>query len=404
MSTGFIRHAFGVHGYMYLRTFYKNGKIYFVLKKDPNKIRCPDCQSCNVILKGTKTRFLKTVSVGKKEIILTVIVQRVQCKDCHCLKQVNLEFADPKKTYTRSFARYALDLLKFSTIKDVSCHLHVSWDTIKEIEKEYLRKHFGNPRLSRLSEIAVDEISIGRNHQYFTVVLDLNSGAVVFIGDGKGADSLEPFWKKLGKQKAGIKAVAIDMSPAYIQAVRKHLPNAVIVFDHFHIIKYFNDNLSQLRRDLYHDTTDYLHSQALKGLRWILLKNPENLRDDKNEKERLEKALKINKPLATAYYLKEDLRQLWRQENKSAAKEFLEHWIAKAATSGVRMLMKFANTMAAHRTGILSFYDYRISTGPLEGTNNKIKTMQRQSYGFRDMEYFKLKIYAIHLSRYALVG
>ncbi len=404
MSTSFIYHALGLIGYQFLKPFFKKGKIYFLVRKHPGKLRCPDCNSHRIKLKGKVTRKFKSVPIGKKQIILIVIIQRVKCKECHCLKQIKLGFADPKKTYTHAFARYVLELLKFSTIKDVALHLNVSWDTIKEIQKEYLLKHFSKPKLTDLKQIAIDEISIGKKHKYLTIVLDLKTGAVVFIGDGKGAYSLKPFWEKLRKAKAEIEAVAIDMSPAYIQAVRDNLPNAVMVFDHFHIIKLFNDKLTELRRQLYYETTNYLESQALKGIRWILLKNPENLDEKKNEKELLEKALKVNKPLATAYYLKEELRQLWNQENKAKAQEFLDHWIAKAQASGVRMLMKFAKTLAAHRTGILAYYDYPISTGPLEGTNNKIKTMQRQAYGFRDKEFFKLKIFAIHKTRYALIG
>ena len=227
-----------------------------------------------------------------------------------------------------------------------------------------------------ITRIAIDEISIGKAHKYIALVLDLETGSVVFIGDGTGADSLDPFRKKLKKSKASIAAVAIDMSPAYIQAVRTNLPKATIVFDHFHLIKYFNGNLSKRPRQLYHEIKEKTQRQQLKGLRWILLKNPENLDQDKDEKERLEKALKVNKPLAAAYYLKEDLRQFWKQENKKMAAAHLA-WIAKAQSSGITMLMKFAKTVAAHRTGILAYYDYPISTGPLEDTDNKIKTMQR---------------------------
>ena len=404
MSTSFIYHALGCIGYQYFKTSFKKNKIFFFIRKHPGKIRCPECDSYKVIFKGTKTRHFKSVPIAKKQIILAVIIQRIKCKECRCLKQIKLGFADPKKSYTRSFARYALELLKFSTINDVSRHLHISWDTIKEIQKDHLLKHFSKPNLSDLTQIAIDEISIGRKHKYLTIVLDLKTGAIVFIGDGKGADSLVPFWKKLHRAKSQIEAVAIDMSRAYIKAVRSNLPKAAIVFDHFHVVKLFNDGLSKLRQQLYYETTNYLNSQTLKGLRWILLKNPENLQKKKNEKEQLEKALKVNKPLATAYYLKEELRQLWNQETKAEAEKYLRNWIAKANSSGVRILMKFANTLAAHRTGILAYYDYPISTGPLEGTNNKIKTMQRQSYGFRDKEFFKLKIYAIHQSRYALIG
>jgi transposase len=123
------------------------------------------------------------------------------------------------------------------TIKDVAKHLNTSWDTVKDIQKRYLHKRFKSPRLGHLRTIAIDEICIGKGHRYLTVVLDLSSGAVVHVGDGKGADALTVFWKRLKRCKAKIKAVAIDMSPAYIGAVLDNLPKAVIVFDRFHMMK-----------------------------------------------------------------------------------------------------------------------------------------------------------------------
>jgi transposase len=224
------------------------------------------------------------------------------------------------------------------------------------------------------------------------------------VGEGKGAAALEPFWKRLKSARKRIEAVAIDMSQAYIQAVTTNLPKAVLVFDHFHVIKLFNEKLTDLRRELYRELTDLLQKQVLKGVRWLLLKNPENLDEKRNERQRLEEALRLNQPLACAYYLKEDLRQIWNQPNKATARAVLEDWIRRADASGVRILKKFAQTLASYQSGILAYYDYRISTGPLEATNNKIKTLQRQAYGFRDTVFFTLKIYALHLTTYALVG
>jgi len=194
------------------------------------------------------------------------------------------------------------------------------------------------------------------------------------------------------------------MSPAYIQAVSSNLPQAAIVFDHFHIIKLFNEKLSELRRSLYREASARGVKNVIKGIRWLLLKNPNNLDESRGQPQRLEKALELNKPLAAAYYMKEDLRQLWNQPNKRKAGDFLVDWIFRALTSGIDMLVDFAYTLITHMEGILAYYDYPISTGPLEGTNNKIKTMTRQAYGFRDKEFFKLKIMAIHLTKYALVG
>ena len=108
--------------------------------------------------------------------------------------------------------------------------------------------------------------------------------------------------------------------------------------------------------------------------------------------------------LTTVYYMKADLRQIWQQRDKATARRVINDWIRRAHASGITMLQQFARTLTEHRKGILAYYDYRISTGPLEGTNNKIQTMKRQAYGFRDMEFFKLKILAIHRTKYALVG
>jgi transposase len=146
------------------------------------------------------------------------------------------------------------------------------------------------------------------------------------------------------------------------------------------------------------------HKEVLKGTRWLLLKNPENLDEEKDERGRLREALKLNEPLATAYYLKDDLRRFWEQPGKRFATTFLDGWIRRAEATGIKVLQQMAKTLAAHRSGLLAYYDVMISSGPMEGTNNKIKTMKRQAYGFRDREFFKLKILAIHETRYELVG
>ncbi len=215
--------------------------------------------------------------------------------------------------------------------------------------------------------------------------------------------ALTLFWRRLRNARAKVRGVATDMAKPYIRAVREHLPRAVHVFDHFHVVKLFNDKLSALRRELYRELSSDRQRRILKGTRWLLLKNPENLDSERNEQQRLEEALRLNTPLTVAYYLKEDLRQIWLQPNKATARRVLDDWMARANASGIRMLQQFATTLEEHRQGILAYYDYPISTGPLEGTNTKIQAMKRQAYGFRDHEFFKLKILAIHQAKYALV-
>ena len=404
MSTSLLYHAFGLVGYHYVRKEFREGQVIFHIEQPRERLRCPCCGSTEVWTQGSVDRTFRLPPIGSKPVLLQFPVPRVRCLKCDVVRQVKIGFADPKKHYTRAFERYVLELSRHMTIQDVAEHLHISWDTVKEIQARSLQRRFGKPKLHKLKQIAIDEIAVGKGHHYVTVVLNLLSGAVVFVGDGKGAEALTPFWRRVRRARAKIVAVATDMSAAYIRAVRDNLPRAVHVFDHFHVVKLFNEKLSAFRRNLYHQLDSDEDRKILKGTRWLLLKNPENLDPQRNELERLEEALRLNAPLAVAYYLKEDLRQIWMQPNKRTARRVLRDWLARARASGVRMLVQFADTLESYQEGILNYYEFRISTGPLEGTNNKIQTMKRQAYGFRDKAFFKLKILGIHETRRALVG
>jgi transposase len=403
MSTSLLYHGFGVRGYQYKATNYVGGEVWLCAEQPREALRCSLCDSADVSRRGEHSRTFRLPPIGGKQVTLTLPIARVACAACDVVRQVSVSFADPRRTYSKSFARYALELSRHMTIQDVADHLDVSWDLIKDIQKADLQRRFKKVPLKKLRQLAIDEISIGKGSRYLTVVLDLQRGAVVFVGEGKGSQALEPFWKRLRRARAKIQAVAMDMSKAYIKAVSEWLPKAQIVFDHFHIIKLFNEKLSGLRRELYREATKE-HRAVLKGTRWLLLMNPENLDHKRDEPKRLQAALKLNAPLATAYYLKEDLRELWQQPDWRTARKYLTSWCARATASGIRILQQFAGTLKKHAKGILNYFKFRISTGPLEGTNNKIRTMQRQAYGFRDHEFFKLKIYAIHETRFELVG
>jgi transposase len=403
MSTSLLYHAFGIRGYRYGSTHYEDGGVIFHITKDLQDCRCSACGSAHVASRGQVERRFRCPPIGRRPVTAVLPIPRVWCLDCGVIRQITLDFADPRRSYTKAFARYALELSRYMTIQDVARHLDISWDVIKEIQKQDLTRRFGRPKLKHLRQIAIDEICIGRGHRYLTLVLDLETGAVVHVGQGKGGAALTAFWRRLRRSGAKVEAVATDMSAAYIEAVRTGLPNATLVFDRFHVMKLFNDKLSALRRQLYHQATAE-GRRVLKGVRWLLLKRPENLDPGRQEAERLAAALQLNEPLATAYYLKEELAEFWEQEDEEAATAFLLDWLARAEVSGIALLVRLAQTLRQHALGLLAWYDYPISTGPLEGTNNKIKTMQRQAYGFRDQEFFKLKIYAAHEAKYALVG
>lgn len=403
MPTSVLYTAIGMKGYRHQSSFEREGVFVLRMAVTEKAVCCPVCKSTDVIRRGTVERKLYGPPIGMRITRLFVTTPRVQCRKCPGVKTIRLPSVVPLKNHTMSFVRLVVDLRKVMTITDVAHYLGVSESMIRSIDKTYLKRRFSKPKLRKLKSLAIDEISVRKGHKYLTIVMDLKSGAVVFVGEGKGEKALEPFWKRLRGSRAKIRAVATDMSSAYYKAVCNNLPHAIHVFDRFHIVKLMNEKLTSLRRQLFREADD-LEKTVLKGTRWLLLMNPQNLSEDRNEHQRLQEALTLNEPLAIAYYLKEDLRQIWDQDGKREAGKFLTDWCQRATASGIGVLQTMANTLQKHRKGILAWYNDPISTGPLEGLNNKIKTMKRQAYGFLDLEYFKLKIYALHLAKFELIG
>jgi transposase len=347
------------------------------------------------------------IAVGRQKTELSVSIPRLHCKDCGSTKQPRLAFAEPKKHYTKSLERFVVYLCRLATIKEVAELTGLSWDTVKEIHKRHLRRRYKSMPLRDVRYLAIDEMYLGKKRKFVTLVLDLHSGRVLYMGSGKGKKALSGFWWRLKRSHAQIEAVATDMASGYMAVVLEHLPQAKLVLDHFHLIKWFNEKLSLLRRQLYHEA-DRMGKEVLKGSRWLLLKAPEHLkshpRRKKDERLRLQKALELNQPLATSYYMKERLRQLFRFPDQHLAEAEIKAWIQEAESSGIKILKEAARKLLVWKPFILNWYQYPISTGKLEVTNRKIGTLQRNACGYRDEKYFKLRVYNVHNQTYALTG
>ena len=287
------------------------------------------------------------------------------------------------------------------TIRDLAGLTGLSWDTVKDIVKERLEREDGHPHLKGLKRISIDEIYLGRRQKFYTLVVDVDTGRIVWAAPGRGQDTLRPFFRALRLSKAKIQAVAMDMSRAYWAAVLENLPGVAIVFDRFHISKLVNEKLDDLRQDLLREATGPLR-QSVKGVRFLLLMRRENVEAEKLP--RLEEALKHNETLSKAYLLKEGLNLLWQQPTYAHMKAFLHEWCDWALESGIREMQRVAKTLLLHRSGILSWWKHRISNGRMEGINNKIKTLLRQTYGLRDERYFVLRLFGLHHSRHELLG
>lgn len=287
------------------------------------------------------------------------------------------------------------------TLSDVADLTLLSWDTVKMITKTYLEKDYGKPALKGVRYLGIDEIHLGRKKRFYTIVLDLEDGRILWVKPGRGQSALRGFWRRLRLAKARIKAVATDMSAAYWSAVLEHLPDAALVFDKFHVIKLMNERLDDLRRQMVREAEGPLKLK-IKGTRFLLLRHPQNLKDDHIPK--LEEALHLNEPLLLGWYLKEELRELWQQPSRQQMAAFLRDWCDKARQTGIGQLIKMAKTLQTHASGILTYAKYPITSGKLEGINNKIKTLTKRSYGFHDENFFILKLLSLHHSKYKLVG
>jgi len=280
------------------------------------------------------------------------------------------------------------------SISDIAEYFKVDWRTVKECEKRYLKKKFKTIKLKKVSVIGIDEIYIKSQgeEKYITVVRDLKSGAVLYVGAGKGSDSLAIFAKRLRHSKAKITAIAMDMSKAYISWVKKNLPAAMMVFDHFHVIKLMNEKLDKIRRRT-SASLDEQQKKLLKNQRFLFLRNVEDLEPD--ARLLLDNLRKTFKELGDVSMMKEALRSIYRMaKNEVQAEAALKNWCSIARKTEIKELNDMAKTIENHLPGIVTYWKTDgLTNAAMEGFNNKIRWLIRQAYGFKDKEYFTLKVY-----------
>lgn len=397
MTSSFLLNAWGLRSLECTREEYKGNTIILHIQSKQRLSVCPKCGNRHLVKNGYRIRDFLGLPIGGRKVILRMKVQRYKCRNgsCDYDQQEHIPFATGSRSYTRRFAKYAVDLLRGMTLQDVANHLGVTWDTVKDIHSNYLRCHYSPPSLKGVENIGIDEFAVKKGRLYKTIVVDLDTGRIVYVGEGKGADALDRFWKRCRRHHVQIRHVATDLSSAFISSVMENCPGAVHVFDHFHVVKLMNERLDDIRKNVFHMERNVNRRKVIKGTRYLLLANGEDI-FDKRHKTRLENALAMNEPLSKAYYLKERLREIWSQANREQAEAVLDDWVKQAGESKIPQLQRMAATLLAHKRGILAWYECHISTGKVEGINNKIKVMKRNAYGFRDERYFKLRLYALH--------
>jgi transposase len=346
-------------------------------------------------------RCVRDLSYGSWQRSYLVFWQvRVNCPDCGVVTE-SLDWVDARVGYTRRFAAaVALSCSELRSISSVAKEYDIHRHTVKEIDKAALERDLPEVSDTNPELIGVDEASIKKRHKYATVVVNLDDRSVPYVSEGRSKESLSSYYRALGDEKCQrIKAVAMDMWRPYEEATREHCPKAEIVYDPFHIIAaYGREVIDKVRSDESHEAigTDRFF---IKDSRYLLLKNRQNLDPSRDEPARLSELLRLNKRLHTVYVLKDDLRHLFSYKSEAWARKWFYGWYRRAIYSKIEPLKKFARTLKARFNGIVAHCLYPINTSVIEGINNKIKVIKRIAFGFRDMEYFFLKIRASFANR-----
>ena len=400
-TTSLLYHAFGLQEYQILSTEYGGGETVFHVKLKNSKRKCAQCQCRSVKKNGAFQRRFREVPIGARKTWLVLHGHRHLCCRCQANLREHIGFSGPKKRHTRRFSRYVLTLARMMALLHVSCLLGTGWDMIKDIFKENLKRRAKKRKISKVRYIAIDEFAVRKGHNYISIIMDLESGMVLNASLGRDGKALLPFLYRLKRAQAPLKAVAVDMSPAFLKAVKTVFPNLDVVHDPYHVMALASRAVDTVRRDLVRGL-DKEGKKVVKGSRFLLLKGLEKL--SASHLERLTVLMESNRPLYIAYLLKEDLRRLWDHRDSRSALRFIVHWLERAVESGLKPFVRLALTIIRHLDQLLSYFSHRISTGPLEGLNNKIKTLKRQAYGYRDMEFFFLRILFIHESIYSITG
>lgn len=355
--------------------------------------RCGGCGRFVAPVHDWVEREVRDLPVFDADTVLRVWRCRLACPRCGP-KLEALEWLEPYARVTKRLAASVARLCRVLPIKHVAEHFGLHWHTVKAIDKAHLERELGPPDFTGVELLLIDEFALRKGHRYATVIVDAATKRVLWVGKGRTREEVRVFFDLLGKEGcARIKAVGMDMSHAFAAEVRLHCPGAEIVYDLFHVVaKYGKEVIDAVRvaeaNRLRHDKPA---RKVVKGAKWLLLRNRENL-PDRESKVRLKEVLEANEALATAYILKDGLKQLWSYMREGWARRAWEDWLDQARDSGVKPLIQFAKRLSAYLPGILAHCRWPLHTSLLEGINNKIKVLKRMAYGYRDDAYFFLKI------------
>ena len=355
-------------------------------------LRCGVCrQRCREVHDIRRLREWRDLSMRKLPLKLRYRPRRVECPRCG-VRVEDFAWAEPWARVTTALSNAVAVWARELSWKGTAREYGLNWKSVATIVKQavpYGLKHRARPPVHA---IGIDEVSRRKGQVYLTVVYDLERRVLLWVGDDRTEEAVRPFFtKEMGKRRCQtLRVVCMDMWAPYAKLVRDHAVKAQLLFDRFHIVKHLNEAVDAARRDLWRRLTSK-ERVDFKGTRWLLLKNPWNLKDD--QKERLSTLVRWNTPLVRAWYLKESFQLFWGYKQPWRAKQHLLKWMNSAMRSKLEPFQKFGRMLHSHLDGVLAWTKARLSNGAVEGMNNKIKSTSHRSFGFRSAENFIAAIY-----------
>jgi transposase len=356
---------------------------------------CSGCGQAADEVHEVVQRWVRDLPILGSQTWLRVHRRRLRCPRCGP-KLEQLGWLERYARVTRRLADSVARLCAVLPVKHAASFFGLDWHTVKAIDQVALRRQLGPVDLSGVELVLLDEFALHKGHRYATVAVDARSKRVLWVGRGRTRAELRPFFELLGPEGCvRIKAFGMDMTAAYEQEIRLHCPQAEIVYDLFHVVaKYGREVIDRVRVDEANRLRqDPRQRRVVKTARWLLLRNRDHLTRPEDQ-VRLQELLAANQHLLTVYLLKEDLKQLWRYRHPGYARRFWHAWLKRARSSAIPALLRFAQRLLPYVPGILAHCRWPLHTSLLEGINNRIKVIKRMAYGFRDEEYFFLKIRA----------
>ena len=353
----------------------------------------PCCPTCGMAAPGydLRTRRWRHLDTCQYKTILVASVPRVKCQE-HGVVTISVPWAEPGSGFTALFETLVIDWLKEASTSAVSRLMKLSWNAIDGIMQRAVKRGLSRREELSVTQIGVDETAFRKRHDYVTVVSDQGAGTVLHVGNDRKKETLKAWYDSLTEEQEAIESVSMDMWPACIHATLESIPGSKekIAFDKFHVAKYLGEAVDKVRRQE-HKVLMAEGYEDLKGSKYDWLYNPENMTYKQNKRFKVlrDSTLKT----ARAWAIKELAMSLWHYVSKTWARKGWERWLSWAVRSRLDPIKKVAKTIKEHLWGILNAIVLKVSNGPAEGLNSRIKMIKVRSRGFRNKQRFANAIY-----------